>query len=91
MPKQTESTDSEQPKIVAPTLSASQMEQITLNTKQQLDAQPKFLVRIRKDPNGKGPNYETVQINGYTFTIMKGKDVEVPQTVRDILVEAGII
>jgi hypothetical protein len=81
----------EKKKIVAPTLSSDELKQVVLDTKAMLDEQPKFKVRIRKDPNPKAPNYETCQINGYTFTIMKGIDVEVPQTVRDILVEAGII
>jgi hypothetical protein len=78
-------------KIVAPVLNNQQMEEVVLSTKAMLDKQEKFNVRIRKDPNPKAPNYETVQINGYTFTIMKGVDVPVPQSVRDILVEAGII
>jgi hypothetical protein len=78
-------------KTVAPTLTDKEMEQISLGTKQLLDEQPKFKVRIRKDSDPKAPNYETVQINGYTYTIMKGVDVEVPQTVRDILVDANII
>jgi len=81
----------EKKKIVAPTLTAQEMEQVSLGTKEQLDKQPKFKIRIRKDPDPKMPNYETVQVNGYTYTIMKGVDVEVPQTVRDILIEANII
>jgi hypothetical protein len=84
-------SEEKQKKIVAPTLTKHQMEQMVLETKAQLDQQEKSRVRIRKDKNDKGPNYETVQVNGYTFTIMKGVDVMVPQTVRDILVEAGII
>lgn len=78
-------------KIVAPTLNDTELKQVVLSTKEQLELQPKFKIRIRKDPDPKAPNYETVQINGYTYTIMKGVDVEVPQTVRDILIEANII
>lgn len=78
-------------KIVAPTLSSQELEQAVMTTKEWLDKEPKFTIRIRKDTDPKAPNYETVQINGYTFTIMKGKDVEVPKTVRDILMEANII
>lgn len=78
-------------KIVAPTLTEAEMKQVTLSTKEALDAQEKFVIRIRKDKDPKAPNYETVQVNGYTYTIMKGVDVKVPMTVRDILVEAGII
>ena len=84
-------SEKESKKIVSPTLSSSELEQAVLSTKELLARQEKFKVRIRKDDNPKAPNYETVQINGYTFTIMKGIDVEVPQSVRDILIEAGII
>lgn len=84
-------SDEQKKKNVAPTLTDKEMEQVALSTKQLLDEQPKHRVRIRKDSDPKAPNYETVQINGYTYTIMKGVDVEVPQTVRDILVTANII
>ncbi len=78
-------------KIKAPILSSEQLAQAVLSTKEALDRQPKRKIRIRKDPNPKAPNYETCQVNGYTYTIMKGVDVEVPQTVYEILSEAGII
>lgn len=85
------SEDKKDKKIVAPTLTSTELEQVVLDTQAQLKAQKKYMIRIRKDKDPKAPNYETVQINGYTFTIKKGEDVEVPETVRDILVEAGII
>ena len=85
------SKETKQKKIVAPTLTSEDMAKLTLSTKEQLDKQPKRKIRIRKDPNPKAPNYETCQVNGYTYTIMKGVDVEVPETVYDILSEAGII
>lgn len=78
-------------KKVTKPLTNSEMEELVLSTKEILDRQPKRKIRIRKDPNPKAPNYETCQVNGYTFTIMKGHDVEVPQTVYEILTEAGII
>jgi hypothetical protein len=78
-------------KFVAATLTDKEIEQVALSTKQLLDKQQKFKIRIRKDSDPKMPNYETVQVNGYTYTIMKGVDVEVPETVRDILVNANII
>jgi hypothetical protein len=83
--------DEKQEKKVAKTLSDEEMTQVVYSTKAQLDKQRKHKIRIRKDPAPNAPNYETVQINGYTFTIQKGVDVEVPETVRDILLEAGII
>jgi hypothetical protein len=60
------------------------------STKASLDAMPKAFIRLPKA--GKNdPNFETVQINGYTYQIMRGQDVEVPQLVKDILVEAELI
>lgn len=59
-------------------------------TKMLLDAQPKQRVRLvaaAKD----APNFETVQINGYTYQIKRGVEVEVPQTVYDALEEANLI
>jgi|GEM_PF-4012857 len=35
--------------------------------------------------------YETVNINGYTFQIQRGKDVEVPEAVYEVLSNANII
>lgn len=35
--------------------------------------------------------FETVSINGYTFQIQRGKDVEVPEAVYEILSNANII
>ncbi len=35
--------------------------------------------------------YETVNINGYTFQIQRGKEVEVPQSVYEVLSQANII
>lgn len=35
--------------------------------------------------------YETVNINGYTFQIQRGKDVEVPDSVAEILRNANMI
>lgn len=35
--------------------------------------------------------YETVNINGYTFQIQRGKEVEVPEAVYEVLSNANII
>lgn len=77
-------------KKVAPTLSEQELSAITANTGAILAKQPKVKIRLRKEEDKKAPNFETVQINGYTYQIMKGVDVEVPQTVVDILKEAGL-
>ena len=60
------------------------------NTKRELDKQPKRHIRLRKSENPKAPIYETVQINGYTYMILKGEDVEVPDEVYNILVRSGL-
>ena len=59
-------------------------------TAKALAAQPKRTVKLRKDNNPKAPNYETVQINGYTYMIQKGVEVEVPEEVYNILTRAGL-
>lgn len=66
------------------------MAAIRNNTRAMLDLQPKVSVRLPKSDKN-APNFETVQINGHTFQIMRGTDVMVPQAVKDILVEANII
>lgn len=35
--------------------------------------------------------FETVNINGYTFQIQRGKEVEVPESVYEVLSQANII
>lgn len=35
--------------------------------------------------------YETVSINGYTYQIQRGKEVEVPEAVYEVLSNANII
>jgi hypothetical protein len=81
--------EAEQPKRVAKSLTDAEMHNISLTTKQLLDLQPKRNVRLPKQQDPKEPNYETVQINGYTYTIMKGVDVELPEEVYNILVRTG--
>lgn len=71
--------------------SEAEMAEVVLNTKQLLDRQPKRRVKLPPLKDPKMPNYETVQINGYTYTIMRGPEVEVPEEVWNILDRAGII
>ena len=88
----TENTEDVKPepvKRVAKTLTDQEMLKISLTTKQLLDKMPKRNVRLPKSVDPKDPNYETVQINGYTYTIMKGVDVEVPDEVYQILVRTN--
>ena len=48
-------------------------------------------VRIPIDPLNKHLKTEDVFINGYRWTIEKGKTVKVPKAVKNILENAGII
>lgn len=66
------------------------MARIRNNTRDALELQPKVGVRLPKAGKNE-PNFETVQINGYTYQIMRGHDVLVPQAVRDILIEANLL
>lgn len=68
----------------------SYMQDQRRSTKEQLDAQPKVKIRIPPAKKGDLP-YEVVGINGYNYQILKGKEVEVPETVYRILQEANII
>jgi predicted Zn-dependent protease len=81
-----------------------EMDEVTKNTKQLLDEQPKVTVRLHLNQETKQRidaakeagkafeiPFETVCINGYIYQIQRGEKVEVPQTVADILEEAGLI
>lgn len=74
----------------APQVTEADMVRFKNATKAALDEMPKVNIRLPKA--GKDdPNFETVQINGWTIQIMRGVDVMVPQLVKDILVEAELI
>lgn len=81
-----------------------EMDEVTKNTKQLLDEQPKVSIKLHlpqeeaakiKAAKEAGKPYavpfETVCINGYIYQIQRGEKVDVPQTVADILEEAGLI
>ena len=82
-------------------ISEAEMERVTLNTKEQLNAQPKENVRIpvdadikmklKGDTSHKDWPFTTVQINGYTYQIKHGEKVAVPQSVYEVLEQAGRI
>lgn len=97
MPKTTATPDIVDPAdtsiAISPAVTAGEMDHVISSTKAKLALQPKFKIRIRKDmgQDPKAPNYETVCVNGHLIQIRKGFDVEVPETVRDILAEAGLI
>lgn len=66
------------------------MQSIYAKTKDMLDAQPKFAIRIPAAKKGELP-YQIVGINGYNYQIMKGVEVKVPETVYRILQESDVI
>ena len=90
-PKAPEATEPVAEKAQPTSFGSTEFEAVRLSTKQLLDAQPKRTVRLKKNEDKNAPNYETVCINGHTFQIMRGFEVQVPQTVYDILDEAGLI
>lgn len=81
-----------------------QMEQVTKTTAQQLSEQPKRkiklhlpyeeLVRLTNlEKSGKNVNwpYEIVGINGHNYYIHLGKEVEVPESVYEVLSQAHLV
>ncbi len=60
-------------------------------TLEMLGKEPKVTINIKPEKNN--PNYvtERVIVNGVTYQIEVGKDVEVPKTVFDALRKKGII
>lgn len=85
-------------------LNEKDMDQVTENTGDLLAAQDKVKVRLHlnaetkqkleaQEKAGKKVEwpYQAVQVNGYIYQIQLGKTVEVPQTVAEILEQAGLI
>lgn len=85
-------------------MTEAQMDRITNDTAKMLAEQPKVKIRLHLDPeerrkleaaekagrNAVWPS-EYVAINGYGFQIQLGKEVEVPQSVAEVLKQAGLI
>ena len=82
----------------------AELEQASLDTGALLAKQPKVKVKLYLSPEDKsklqhaeegGINVpwpcETVSINGYNYVIKRGVEVEVPQTVAEVLEHAGMI
>lgn len=88
-------------KKVTSAMTDAEMDKVTKSTAQQLKEQNQVKVKIflspeeRKKLESSGKNiewpFETVQINGHTYQIQRGIEVEVPQSVKDILEQAGLI
>ncbi|BDI33345.1 hypothetical protein CCAX7_53960 [Capsulimonas corticalis] len=63
-----------------------------LTVKQQLDAQPKYRIRLRHELGKKDHKKEgalTVGVNGHFYFIKRGEYVDVPEEIYLILVRAG--
>ncbi|MEK3819685.1 hypothetical protein MKY20_11520 [Cytobacillus sp. FSL W8-0315] len=89
---------------MAKQVTEKEMQNVTENTADALKKQDKVKVRLHMPQDqlnklraaeeaGKKVEwpYQTVAVNGYIFQIQLGKSVEVPQTVAEILEQAGLI
>jgi hypothetical protein len=85
-------------------ISDSEMATLEVDAGQLLAEQPKVKVKLYLAPEEKSrlqsavengvtvpwPS-ETVIVNGYTYVLKRGQECEVPQTVAEILEQAGMI
>ncbi len=78
------------PKAKAASLSSAALDKSAMDTGQILNLQPKKVIRLRKAGKGE-QQFAECWVNGYKFEIARGVEVEVPQTVHDLLAEAGEI
>ena len=75
-----------------PKFTDSQLDNMAKETGKEVNAtQDKVKIRIPIDPLNKHDLVVPVLINGYMWKIEKGKSVEVPENVAEILTEAGYI
>jgi hypothetical protein len=90
----TESVEAESVVDEAPLTEAEaklEVKKMASGMKKKLDARKQVSVRVPLDQLNPKERIVTVQINGYTYTIERGKDVTVPDVVKDILEEAKLI
>ena len=81
-------------KTTAPEPTAAEYQDQYRSTVEELNAQPKVRVRlyqVPKDSSDEPLPDQTVAVNGHVYQMQRGVSVEVPQTVADILEEAGHI
>lgn len=60
-------------------------------TFKMLDKEPKRKIRIRPDKDNALYVTERVYVNGECIQIPVGEDVEVPETVYELLIRKGVI
>lgn len=90
--------------LMAKIVSESDMDQVSFDTGAELAKQPKVKVKLYLAPEEKSRlnaavengitvpwPCENVIVNGYTYTLKRGQECEVPQTVAEILEQAGMI
>lgn len=90
--------------MAAKQMNEAEMDNVTKSTAQLLSEQPKVKVKLwlnqeeRKKletakESGKNVVWpsEMIAINGHTFILQKGIEVEVPESVKEILEQAGLI
>lgn len=76
---------------VAKELSDNEIDKITKNTGELLSEMPKIRIKIPRDQLNKEDDFVPVSVNGFIYQIKRGEAVSVPETVADILTEAGYI
>ena len=78
--------ENDPPQMVQSDNPAAGLSQTALMTKKLLDKKPKVTIHIPLAPGEKlGQAREFVSINGYSFIIMKGKQVSVPEPVANLV------
>lgn len=73
-------------------VSEGQMDAVSEGTGLALKEQPKKTIKLYQVPPGSTDNQlpdEVVCINGYVYQIQRGVEVEVPESVAQVLADAG--
>lgn len=94
----------EQPKVNTKPVTDATLDQVAKTVGQQLAEQPKSKVKLHLSNEERAKiqaaenagkkvvwPFETVNINGYTYQIQRGQEVEVPQSVYEVLSQSNII
>ena len=78
-------------KVETPNLTDSQLDKMAEGMKKVFAQMEKTKVRIPIDKNNPKDLIVPVCVNGYIFQIERGKSVEVPVTIAEILEESGYL
>jgi len=74
-----------------PRLTDNQLDKLAKEVGTEVNKQDKVKIRIPMDQLNKEDKVVPVCINGYVWKIERGKSVQVPEVVADVLSEAGYI